>query len=202
MDSTKKLKKKANDKVDVLQERIFDPKYKTELCKKFNETKFCPYGNKCRFAHGKEELFVRGDPNYKRKNCKSFHSELYCSYGSRCLFKHGLTLPEIQRSYYNCLLSCTKGALLQKTEIKLLVKSKRLQAFSEVCNMNESSQNPAKLENEDFNEKHIEYPQTWQSFLSTVNLKKKSFMTDYNLSTSTDHCSPISCSPQNEIEEF
>lgn len=28
-------------------------KYKTELCKKYEEKGLCPYGLKCRFAHGK-----------------------------------------------------------------------------------------------------------------------------------------------------
>lgn len=27
-------------------------KHKTELCKNFSELGMCPYGNKCRFAHG------------------------------------------------------------------------------------------------------------------------------------------------------
>lgn len=28
-------------------------KYKTELCRTFEEKGACPYGQKCRFAHGK-----------------------------------------------------------------------------------------------------------------------------------------------------
>ena len=40
----------------IEEENKFDPKYKTELCKKFQSTGQCPYGYKCRFAHGKEEL--------------------------------------------------------------------------------------------------------------------------------------------------
>ena len=51
------LKKKSNEKVDVLYERLLDPKYKTEICRKFEESRFCPYGNKCRFAHGKKDVF-------------------------------------------------------------------------------------------------------------------------------------------------
>ncbi len=31
-------------------------KYKTELCKNFSETGFCPYRKKCKFAHGINEL--------------------------------------------------------------------------------------------------------------------------------------------------
>lgn len=29
-------------------------KYKTEMCKNFSETGFCPYRDKCQFAHGEE----------------------------------------------------------------------------------------------------------------------------------------------------
>lgn len=202
MDSTKKLKRKANEKVDVFQERILDPKYKTELCKKFEESKFCPYGNKCRFAHGREELFVREDPNYKRKNCKSFHSDLYCSYGSRCLFKHGLTLTEIQRSYYTSLLSCEKGAFLQKNEFKLLNRSSRLQVFRQACCSNGSMQSSKKLGNKDNYQLSDEIPNVSQGFLSSVNFKEGILMKDFQLSTSTNNCSLISSSPQNQIEEF
>jgi hypothetical protein len=30
--------------------------YKTELCKNFEESRYCRYGSKCNFAHGKDEL--------------------------------------------------------------------------------------------------------------------------------------------------
>mgnify|MGYP002345882633 CR=1 FL=1 len=33
-------------------------KYKTELCRTFEEKGNCPYGHKCRVAHGKEDLVV------------------------------------------------------------------------------------------------------------------------------------------------
>ena len=41
------------------QQSMNDPKYKTELCKKFSDTGTCPYGSKCRFAHGKGELISK-----------------------------------------------------------------------------------------------------------------------------------------------
>lgn len=66
-----------------------DPKYKTELCKKFEQTGYCPYGHKCRFAHGKKELIAKNQgTNYKKKSCKSFSEKGFCLYGSRCNFKH------------------------------------------------------------------------------------------------------------------
>ena len=73
----------------IEEENKFDPKYKTELCKKFQNTGKCPYGHKCRFAHGKEELISKAQGvNYKKKLCKTFYDKGYCPYGSRCNFKH------------------------------------------------------------------------------------------------------------------
>jgi hypothetical protein len=65
-------------------------KYKTEICRSWQEKRYCTYGKKCMFAHGKEELmgkeFFGG---YKSKLCRSFHQKFYCPYGSRCMFIHG-----------------------------------------------------------------------------------------------------------------
>ena len=73
----------------IEEENKFDPKYKTELCKKFQSTGKCPYGYKCRFAHGKEELLTKTQgTNYKKKPCKTFNEKGYCPYGSRCNFRH------------------------------------------------------------------------------------------------------------------
>ena len=42
---------------------IKDPdRYKTVLCATWVQTNECPYGRKCQFAHGKEELRVRTAP--------------------------------------------------------------------------------------------------------------------------------------------
>lgn len=71
-------------------------RYKTELCKSFNETGVCRYGVKCQFAHGKEE--VRGvlrHPKYKTETCKTFHTTGTCPYGTRCRFIHTRTKEAI-----------------------------------------------------------------------------------------------------------
>ena len=63
--------------------------YKTELCKTFLSRGYCPYGSKCRFAHGKEELIEKiHEANYKKEKCKSFHEKGFCPYGYRCQFQH------------------------------------------------------------------------------------------------------------------
>lgn len=65
------LNKKTIIKNIIEEENKFDPKYKTELCKKFQNTGHCPYGFKCRFAHGKEELITKTQgANYKKSNAK------------------------------------------------------------------------------------------------------------------------------------
>jgi hypothetical protein len=99
-----KFKKDAMEQVDYLKEKQNDLKYKTELCKSWSECGFCAYGNKCRFAHGKHELFEKtvNHKKYKQKECLSFFNNQYCCYGSRCHFKHEeRKLEEIERSYYN-----------------------------------------------------------------------------------------------------
>lgn len=96
------LKKKSLIKNIIEEENKFDPKYKTELCKKFQNTGQCPYGFKCRFAHGKDELIMKTQgANYKKKQCKTFHEKGYCPYGSRCSFRHDeRKFSEISFSYY------------------------------------------------------------------------------------------------------
>lgn len=86
----------------IEEENKFDPKYKTELSKKFQSTGKCPYGHKCRFAHGKEELISKTQgANYKKKLCKSFEEKGYCPYGSRCNFRHDeRKFSEISFSYF------------------------------------------------------------------------------------------------------
>ncbi|KAG9264848.1 mRNA decay activator protein ZFP36-like [Astyanax mexicanus] len=64
-------------------------RYKTELCRSFQEHGTCKYGNKCQFAHGENEL--RGlyrHPKYKTEACRTFYNFGYCPYGSRCHFIH------------------------------------------------------------------------------------------------------------------
>ncbi len=93
--------------LDLVKENKHDPKYKTELCKSWSESGFCAYGNKCRFAHGKHEMFQKNinSKKYKQKECMSFFKNGYCCYGSRCHFRHEeRKLKEINRSYFTHLL--------------------------------------------------------------------------------------------------
>jgi butyrate response factor len=83
--------------------------YKTELCRTWVEKNFCPYKEKCRFAHGKKDLHekVTSSKNYKQKECNSFYQKGFCPYGPRCHFKHEeRRLDDITRGYYPFLLNC------------------------------------------------------------------------------------------------
>ena len=64
-------------------------RYKTELCRPFEENGKCKYGEKCQFAHGKHELrqMVR-HPKYKTELCRTYHTSGLCPYGPRCHFIH------------------------------------------------------------------------------------------------------------------
>jgi hypothetical protein len=103
----KKMKKNANEFVDIEKERQNDPKYKTELCKSWMDTNFCVYGNKCRFAHGRHELSCKtiNQNKYKQKSCQNFAEQGHCIYGTRCNFIHDeRRFKDLNRSYYTYLL--------------------------------------------------------------------------------------------------
>eukprot|EP00842_Homolaphlyctis_polyrhiza_P003992 jgi/Hompol1/4594/HPOL_001792-RA len=68
--------------------------YKTELCRSWEETGTCRYGNKCQFAHSQAELrVVERHPKYKTEMCKTFWEKGSCPYGKRCCFIHMDRLP-------------------------------------------------------------------------------------------------------------
>ncbi|OBA22579.1 hypothetical protein METBIDRAFT_161636 [Metschnikowia bicuspidata var. bicuspidata NRRL YB-4993] len=64
--------------------------YKTELCGSFMKLGTCPYGGKCQFAHGENELkSVERPSNWRSKQCANWARSGSCRYGKRCCFKHG-----------------------------------------------------------------------------------------------------------------
>ncbi|CAG5131487.1 unnamed protein product [Candidula unifasciata] len=71
------------------QKLVNASRYKTELCRPFEESGSCKYGDKCQFAHGYHELrnLVR-HPKYKTELCRTFHTVGFCPYGPRCHFIH------------------------------------------------------------------------------------------------------------------
>lgn len=78
------------------------------MCKNWIENNECRYGNKCQFAHGKEELCIfraaiaaKTSDKRRTKNCRVFYKEKHCMYGSRCMFRHEHRhYEQIMRHYY------------------------------------------------------------------------------------------------------
>uniref|UniRef100_UPI0000F1F6A3 mRNA decay activator protein ZFP36L2 n=1 Tax=Danio rerio TaxID=7955 RepID=UPI0000F1F6A3 len=78
---------------EMLQQKpgsqINSTRYKTELCRPFEENGSCKYGEKCQFAHGYHELRnLSRHPKYKTEPCRTFHTIGFCPYGPRCHFIH------------------------------------------------------------------------------------------------------------------
>ncbi|XP_046644401.1 mRNA decay activator protein ZFP36L1-like isoform X1 [Daphnia pulicaria] len=71
------------------QQQSNSSRYKTELCRPYEENGTCKYGDKCQFAHGFHELrsLIR-HPKYKTELCRTFHTIGFCPYGPRCHFVH------------------------------------------------------------------------------------------------------------------
>lgn len=64
---------------------------------------YCPYYEKCQFAHGYEELEVAppgySTLDYRNRRCIKFWTTGQCSYGLRCKFSH----YEVNRATLNNL---------------------------------------------------------------------------------------------------
>lgn len=60
--------------------------YKTVLCNKWQFTGSCPYGHKCMFAHGWDDIRVPSNV------CKAWVESGVCMYGLKCAFAHPKTL--------------------------------------------------------------------------------------------------------------
>ncbi|KAG8443608.1 hypothetical protein GDO86_008959 [Hymenochirus boettgeri] len=69
--------------------QVNSTRYKTELCRPYEESGTCKYGEKCQFAHGYHELrSLTRHPKYKTELCRTFHTIGFCPYGPRCHFIH------------------------------------------------------------------------------------------------------------------
>ncbi|CAD6234116.1 GSCOCG00007569001-RA-CDS [Cotesia congregata] len=77
-------------------------RYKTELCRPFEESGTCKYGDKCQFAHGYNELRnLTRHPKYKTELCRTFHTIGFCPYGPRCHFIHNFEEARIHNEKVN-----------------------------------------------------------------------------------------------------
>ena len=124
----------------------FKIKYKTELCKYYEINGYCKYGDKCAYAHGKENLRskVTNTTAYRTKKCVQFFEQGYCPYGNRCQFAHQLKTNIINNPYdrgmtYEKILE-TISKLENVENIKKLIEKPRLAIFEEICDNKEHSE--------------------------------------------------------------
>ena len=88
-------------------------RYKTELCRPFEESGHCKYADKCQFAHGAHELrSLARHPKYKTELCRTFHSKGFCPYGPRCNFIHNEDLRKLTQMVQQNKLTQQQAALI------------------------------------------------------------------------------------------
>lgn len=88
--SSRKKSKKSDSKLNKKKLSLNTDLYKTELCSSFVKSGgFCPYGDKCQFAHGSHELKSIDRPsNWRSKPCQNWLKTGTCTYNERCCFRH------------------------------------------------------------------------------------------------------------------
>ncbi|CAD8173201.1 unnamed protein product [Paramecium octaurelia] len=104
-------KKKYFETIEEKKQYIeeYTKKKKTELCKNFQLTGQCKFGNECSFAHGYSELQAKTHlhQKYKTKPCNRYFTQGFCPYGIRCQYLHDELKDQsrfekfLQESYLN-----------------------------------------------------------------------------------------------------
>ncbi|MBN3276881.1 TISDA protein, partial [Polyodon spathula] len=108
---------------------INSTRYKTELCRPFEESGACKYGEKCQFAHGYHELrSLSRHPKYKTEPCRTFHTIGFCPYGPRCHFIHNADERRPAPCNAN---SAVQGLALQANELCGYIQRDGMQSFSQ-----------------------------------------------------------------------
>ena len=116
----------------------FKIKYKTELCKYYEINGYCKYGDRCAYAHGKENLRskVTNSTAYRTRKCSQFFENGYCPYGNRCQFAHQLASNIINNPYDKKMTYKKTLETISKLEnvenIKKLIEKPRLSIFKEI----------------------------------------------------------------------
>ena len=143
--TTTNFKGKASD---------FKIKYKTELCKFYELTGECKYGDNCAYAHGIENLRtkVTNTTAYRTKKCIQFFENGYCPYGSRCQFQHQLKNNILNNPYEKGMSYKKILEIISKFEnvrnVKKLVEKPRLEIFKEICGEDDNNENKSRLLND------------------------------------------------------
>ncbi|XP_033103076.1 thyroid adenoma-associated protein homolog [Anneissia japonica] len=79
-------------------------RFKTEICRPYEETGSCKYGDKCQFTHLPRSIQQQpqqqptNSSRYKTELCRPFEENGSCKYGDKCQFAHGFhELRNLQR---------------------------------------------------------------------------------------------------------
>jgi hypothetical protein len=150
IDVCPKRKRFSNPEERRLFVEDYKRKYKTEMCKNWELRGTCKFGDKCCFAHGRDELKAKvlTHVKYKTKPCKQYHQTGYCPYGQRCQYLHKEAIQpnvfcnpaegrhKINNQIYDILHEvnrlCNTDVDL-KTVLDKFPKRQRLGVFEKVC---------------------------------------------------------------------
>lgn len=113
-------------------------RYKTELCRPYEEFGVCKYGDKCQFAHGIQELrSLARHPKYKTELCRTYHTVGFCPYGPRCHFVHNQDEVLQQNRAVSAALMATR-AQQQRPRPAALSPALSLDSPSPPCSLSQS----------------------------------------------------------------
>ncbi|XP_076241542.1 tis11 zinc finger protein [Calliopsis andreniformis] len=125
-------------------------RYKTELCRPFEESGTCKYGDKCQFAHGYSELRnLARHPKYKTELCRTFHTIGFCPYGPRCHFIHNFEEARIHNQKVSAQLGSTQPNIMGLNPLLSAAAAAAAAAGGNACNgssVNQTSSSVALLE--------------------------------------------------------
>ncbi|KAJ8963815.1 hypothetical protein NQ317_017498 [Molorchus minor] len=115
-------------------------RYKTELCRPYEEFGVCKYGDKCQFAHGMNELrSLARHPKYKTELCRTYHTVGFCPYGPRCHFVHNQDEVAMQKPAVSTLMGTrTTSAIPSRPRPAALSPSLSLDSPSPPCSLSQS----------------------------------------------------------------
>lgn len=138
--SHRKLDRSLSDSEDRINGNgrgVNSARYKTELCRPFEESGHCKYGDKCQFAHGSHELRnLTRHPKYKTERCRTYHTIGFCPYGPRCHFIHNEDERVVSHKNANSRLSPQQQQQQQQQRSLLSSSSVIVQRPNNLCGLN------------------------------------------------------------------
>ncbi len=114
-------------------------KYRTELCKFYEINGQCKFGDKCIFAHGKENLRekVLTKSGYKKRACINFFEHGFCMYGNRCQFSHEIKATHCKEYFsYKKLLKDITKLNFESNVVEEIKEKPRLNVFKKISKGN------------------------------------------------------------------